>query len=60
MKARVEIVFRDEAGNLLSQLDSYPMDLGSQILHDIKVAVEQWRQQALPNIEAELLRRAQN
>lgn len=53
-------MIRDEDGNLLSQLDSYPLDLGSQSLHDIEGAVEKWRQQALPDIEAELLRRAQN
>lgn len=60
MKARVDILIRDEAGNLLSQLDPYQMDLGSQSLHDIEGAVEHWRQQALPDIEAELLRQAQS
>ena len=60
MKARVEILIRDEAGNLLSQLDPYQMDLGSQSLHDIEGAVEHWRQQALPDIEADLLRQAQS
>ncbi len=60
MKARVEILIRDEEGNRLSQLDPYQMDLGSQSLHDIEGAVEHWRQQALPDIEAELLRQAQS
>ena len=35
------------------------MDLGRQSLHEIEGAVEQWRQKALPDIEAELLSAAQ-
>jgi len=44
MRAKVELVIRDEDGNILSQLDPYLMDLGSQSLHDIEGAVENWRQ----------------
>lgn len=35
MRARVEVVIRDEEGNILSQLALAWMDLGSQSLHDI-------------------------
>jgi len=35
MRAKVELVIRDEDGNILSQLDPYLMDLGSQSLHDM-------------------------
>ena len=47
MRAKVELVIRDEDGNILSQLDPYLMDLGSQSLHDIEGAVENWRQKIL-------------
>lgn len=60
MKARVELVIRDEEGNILSQLDPYWMELGNQSLHDIEGAVENWRQEVLPDIEADLLRQAQS
>jgi hypothetical protein len=60
MKATVEIVIRDEAGNILSQLAPHRIDLGSQSLHEIEGAVENWRQQALPEIEADLLSQAQS
>lgn len=60
MRARVELVIRDEEGNILSQLEPYQMELGTQSLHDIEGAVENWRHQVLPDIEADLLRHAQN
>ena len=60
MKARVEVVIRDEAGNILSQLTPTSIDLGTQSLHDIEGAVETWKQQALPEIEADLLSQAQS
>lgn len=60
MRATVEVVIRDEAGNILSQLVPHEIDLGTQSLHDIEGAVETWRQQALPEIEADLLTRTQS
>jgi hypothetical protein len=36
------------------------MNLESQSLHDIEGAVETWKQQALPEIEADLLSQAQS
>ena len=57
-KARVEIVIRDEVGNTLSDLGPHEIDLGMQSLHDIEGAVENWKQQALPEIEASLLTEA--
>ena len=53
MRARVEDVIRDEAGNILSQLAPQQIDLGAQSLHEIEGAVETWKQQALPEIEAD-------
>ncbi|MGL5878926.1 MAG: hypothetical protein ACRC2V_14275 [Xenococcaceae cyanobacterium] len=55
MRARVEIVIRDEAGNILSHLAPHEIDLRGQSLHEIEGAVENWKQQALPEIEASLL-----
>lgn len=60
MKARVEVVIRDEAGNILSQLAPKSIELGTQSLDEIEGAVETWKQQALPEIEADLLTQAQN
>ncbi|WP_009629988.1 hypothetical protein [Synechocystis sp. PCC 7509] len=60
MRARVEIAIRDEAGNIVSQLAPQEINLGNQSLHDIEGAVEAWKRQALPEIEASLLTEAQN
>jgi hypothetical protein len=60
MRATVEIVIRDEAGKILSQLVPHTIDLGTQSLHEIEGAVENWRQQVLPEIEADLLSQAQS
>lgn len=59
MRARVETIIRDEAGNILSQLAPREIDLGNQSLHDIEGALENWKQQALPEIEDSLLTEAQ-
>ncbi len=59
MKARVELVIRNEEGKILGQLDSYSMELGGQSLHEIEGAVEAWRQKVLPDVTAELLHSAQ-
>ncbi len=60
MRAKMELVIRDEEGNILSQLDPYLMELGSLSLHDIEGAVENWRQKIMPDIEADLLDHAQS
>lgn len=56
----MEVVIRDEQGNIVSQLAPAWMDLRTQSLHDIEGAVENWKQQALPEIEADLLSQAQS
>ena len=60
MKATFELVIRDEEGNVVGQLDPYDVSLGNQTLHEIEGAVERWRKQALPDIEAHLLTQAQS
>jgi len=58
MKATIEIIIRDEQGNLIGQMDPKMMDLGCQSLHEIEGAVENYK--ILPDIEAELLSAAQH
>lgn len=60
MKAKIEVIIRDEQGKVIRQLDSRTMDIGRQSLDDIEGAVEQWRRSALAEIEAELLSAAQS
>jgi len=44
----------------LSQLAPHEINLGNQSLDEIEGAVENWKQQALPEIEANLLTQAQS
>ena len=60
MKAKIEVIIRDEQGKVIGQLDPETMDWGRQTLHELEGAVEQWRRRALPDIEAELLSAAQS
>ncbi len=59
MKAKIEVTIRDDAGNVIGQLDPQMLDLGKQSLHDIEGAIEAWRQKALPDIESALLSASQ-
>jgi hypothetical protein len=45
--------------NRSRHLAPHEIDLGGQSLHEIEGAVENWKQQALPEIEASLLTGAQ-
>lgn len=56
---RIKVVIEDEQGNILRQSEAQTLELGQQTLDEIEGAVESWRQQALPEIEAELLHQAQ-
>jgi hypothetical protein len=57
--ASIEIIVRDEQGNIISCVKPYTLELGQQSLDEIEGAVEGWRRRALPEIEAKLLTRAQ-
>jgi hypothetical protein len=59
MKAKIEVTIRDEAGNVIGQLEPQILEVGNPSLHNIEGAVEAWRKHALPDIEAELLNTAQ-
>ena len=57
--ASIEITLRDDAGNLLEPPRHYPLNLGSHSLHDMEGAVEFFKRQALPDVEASFLEAAQ-
>lgn len=44
MKARLELLVRDENDNILGHLASYDIVLSNPTLYDIEGAVEEWRQ----------------
>jgi len=58
----IEIIIRDDSGNIINSRNArkYPLDLGKKSLHEIEGAVEEFKRQALPDIEASLLEAAQN
>jgi hypothetical protein len=60
MKARIEVIIRDEEGNVIGQMEPQGVELGGQSLYEIEGAVENWRRKALPDIEAKLLDAAQS
>ncbi|MEO0804105.1 MAG: hypothetical protein AAFY57_17810, partial [Cyanobacteria bacterium J06642_2] len=58
---QVKVVLCDDEGNVLSGTEEHLYSLGQdcQRLDDIEQAVETWRHQALPQLESDLLHRAQ-
>jgi hypothetical protein len=58
----IELILRDENGQIMHQpcVKKYPLDWKSQSFHDIEGAVENFKQIALPDIEASLLEAAQD
>jgi len=59
--ATIEIIIRDEAGNILDEGNQrlYQLNLGGASFHEIEGAVETFKTGALPDIEAELLKAVQ-
>ena len=55
--ARIEIIIRDEQGNIINQATQETYELGSELtnLNQIERAVEQFKQALLPALEADLL-----
>lgn len=55
--ARIEIIIRDEQGNIINQATQQRYELGSDLnnLNEIERAVEQFKQAMLPALEADLL-----
>ncbi len=57
--ATIEIIIKDEQGKELTRLQSIDLELGSQSLDEIEIAVEKLKQKMLPKISSELLVKAQ-
>lgn len=57
--ASIEVIIRDDQGNVISQGDAKEVNLCHANLDNIEAEVEKWRKQALPQIEAQLLQQAQ-
>ena len=54
---RIEIIIRDEQGNIINQATQQRYELGSDLNHlnEIERAVEQFKRAMLPALEADLL-----
>ena len=57
----IEIILRDDEGHIMDHrsIKKYPLNWKSQSFHDIEGAVEQFKRDVLPDIEANLLEAAQ-
>lgn len=57
----LEIILRDDAGQAIDgrSVKKYPLDCKMKTFHDIENAVETFKRNALPDIEADLLEAAQ-
>lgn len=58
--ASIEVIIRDDQGNIISQGNAKQVDLRHANLDAIETAVEDWRKQVLPEIEGQLLGQAQS
>lgn len=58
--ASIEVIIRDDQGNIISQGNAKQVDLRDANLDTIEAAVEDWRKGALPEIEGQLLGQAQS
>ena len=57
--ASIEVIIRDDQGNILSQAVDQWVNLPSLSLRGVETAVEDWRQRVLPKVELTLLELAQ-
>ncbi len=59
--ATIEIIIRDDSGNILNQDEKkyYDLAVGNQSFHEIEGAVESFKQSVLPDVTKELLSQAQ-
>ena len=57
--ASIEVIIRDDAGNIISQRPAKAVNLKNASLDTIEADVENWRKEALPEIESQLLKQAQ-
>ena len=57
----IEFIVRDDEGHILDgrSVNRYTLDWGKQSFHEIEGAVEQFKKDLLPDLEADLLEAAQ-
>ena len=57
----IELIIRDDKGNVIDSrsVNRYTLNLGKQSFHEIEGAVEQFKRDMLPDLEADLLKAAQ-
>ncbi len=58
--ASIEVIIRDDQGNIISQGNAKEIALRHANLETIEAGVEAWRKQVLPEIESQLLQQAQS
>lgn len=58
----VELILRDDEGHIIDHRSTrkYPLDWKNQSLHCIEGAVEEFKKNLLPDLQADLLEAAQN
>lgn len=57
--ASIEVIIRDDDGNIISQKAAKTVKVKDATLNSIEADVEDWRKSALPEIESALLHQAQ-
>lgn len=57
----IELIIRDDEGNLIDSrsVNKYTLNWGKQSFHEIEGAVEEFKRNMLPDVEADLLKAAQ-
>lgn len=58
--ASIEVIIRDDQGNIISQGNAKEIALRHANLETIEAGVEAWRKQVLPEIESQLLQQTQS
>ena len=57
--AQIDIIIKDDQGQEITRLQSGNLELGSQSLNEIEIAVEEFKKKMLPEISSKLLSEAQ-
>src|SRR5688572_29018139 len=57
--AKIEIKLKDDSGKQIGEQQVYELEVGAGTLTEIEAAVEQFKRESLPEIERELLSKAQ-
>lgn len=60
--AKLKLILCDDEGNQIegAKTQDYTLEIGNKTLNEIETAVEEFRLKALPKLESELMKLAQN